>query len=286
LAVIEIDAKRIKEEVKRLALKANIDLPADVAEALDRAYDTERIPIAKEAFGDIIENAKRALRKERPICQDCGLAVVFLEVGQDVHITGGGLEEAVHEGVREAYTEGSLRKSVVLDPLFDRKNSGDNTPAVIHTKIVPGSEINISISPKGMGSENMSKIYMLRPADGREGVVNAAVETVKSAGANPCPPIVLGIGIGGNFETVALAAKKALLRDGGARNPNPDYAELELEILEKVNGLGIGPGGYGGITTALDVRIETLPTHIAGMPVAINLCCHALRHASGRVKGA
>lgn len=286
MSVFEIDAEKITKEVKRLALKANISLPKEVADSLGDARSAEKMPIAESVLDDIIANAERAEEKERPICQDCGLAVVFMEVGQDVHITGESLEDAVNRGVREAYIEGSLRKSVVLDPLFERKNSGDNTPAVIHTKIVPGRDIKISVSPKGMGSENMSRIYMLRPADGKEGVVRAAVEAVETAGANPCPPLVLGIGIGGNFETVAIAAKRALLRKGGARNRKKAYAELELEILRRTNELGIGSGGYGGMTTVLDVRIEELPTHIAGMPVAINICCHALRHAEGVIEGA
>ena len=220
-----------------------------------------------------------------PICQDCGLAVVFVEVGQDVSVVGGGFEDAINDGVRGAYLDGYLRKSVVEDPLFNRKNTGDNTPAVIHWKIVPGGDIRIAISPKGMGSENMSRIYMLKPADGADGVISNVVETVKAAGPNPCPPIVLGIGLGGNFETVALAAKRALLIKEGERNPIREYADMEREILSRVNALGIGPGGYGGKVTALDAHIVQLPTHIAGMPLAVNICCHALRHAEGLIKG-
>ena len=243
------------------------------------------MPIAKQAFSDILENAKLAAEKKMPICQDCGLAVVFIDIGQDLHVVGGDIEDAVNEGVRRAYIGGYLRKSVVKDPLFRRENSGDNTPAVIHWKVSTGKDIKITVSPKGMGSENMSRIYMLKPADGAEGVIRSVVETVKIAGPNPCPPIVLGIGIGGNFETVAFAAKKALLKPEGVRHNIPEYAEMERQILERVNALGIGPGGYGGMTTVLDVHIETLPTHIAGMPVAVNICCHALRHAEGTIEG-
>lgn len=213
------------------------------------------------------------------------MAVLFIELGQDLHVEGGDLEEAVNEGVRRAYREGYLRKSVVRDPLADRRNTGDNAPAVIHWKIVPGNAIDITITPKGMGSENMSRIFMLKPADGAEGVVRSVVETVREAGSNPCPPIVIGVGIGGNFETAPLAAKEALLVPCGVRNPIEYYAKLEEEILREVNKLGIGPSGCGGTVTALDAHIVTKPTHIAGMPVAVNICCHALRHAHGRIEG-
>lgn len=268
-----------------LSLKANSILPEGLKKIISTASDREKMPLAKQAFSDILENAKLAEEKSLPICQDCGLAVVFVEIGQDLCVKGGSIEDAINEGVRRAYIDGCLRKSVVKDPLFRRENSGDNTPAVIHWKVCSGSDITITVSPKGMGSENMSRIYMLKPADGAEGVIRSVVEAVKIAGPNPCPPIVLGIGIGGNFETVALAAKKALLKPEGVRHNIPEYAEIEREILKRVNALGIGPGGYGGMTTALDAHIETLPTHIAGMPVAVNICCHALRHAEGTIEG-
>ncbi len=280
-----IHASEVRDLVYELALRANRILPEGLKNTIAEAGVKEKMPLAKQAFRDILANADLAAEKSMPICQDCGLAVVFVEVGQNVLVAGGGFEDAINEGIRRAYIDGYLRKSVVLDPLFNRKNSGDNTPAVIHWEITQGKDIKIVISPKGMGSENMSRIYMLRPADGPKGVINAVVETVKIAGPNPCPPIVLGIGIGGNFETVALAAKRALLKEDGVRHPVKEYADMEREILKLVNELGIGPGGYGGITTVLDAHIETLPTHIAGMPVAVNICCHALRHAEGIIKG-
>ncbi|MDY9920537.1 MAG: fumarate hydratase [Synergistota bacterium] len=281
----EIEALEIMQMVYDLSLKANRILPEGLKKIISTSSDREKMPLAKQAFSDILENAKLAEEKNLPICQDCGLAVVFVEIGQDLCVRGGIIEDAINEGVRRAYIDGFLRKSVVRDPLFKRENSRDNTPAVIHWKVCAGSDIKITVSPKGMGSENMSRIYMLKPADGAEGVISSVVETVKIAGPNPCPPIVLGIGIGGNFETVAMAAKRALLKPEGVRHDIPEYAEMEREILERVNALGIGPGGYGGMTTALDAHIETLPTHIAGMPVAVNICCHALRHAEGTIEG-
>ena len=281
----QIQASEVTDLVCELFLKANRILPAGLKKTIEEARERETEPLAQQALGDIAKNAELAAEKSMPICQDCGLAVVFAEVGQEVIVTGGGFADAINEGVRRAYKDGYLRKSVVVDPLFNRKNSGDNTPAVIHWNIVNGHNLSITVSPKGMGSENMSRIYMLKPADGAEGVINSAVDAVRQAGPNPCPPIVVGIGIGGNFETVALAAKRALVREEGQRNQNPEYAELEQVILKRVNELGIGPGGYGGLTTALDVRIEVLPTHIAGMPMAVNICCHALRHASGQLEG-
>ena len=280
-----IEASEITQLVYDLSLKANRILPEGLKKIISTASDREKMPLARQAFSDILENAKLAEEKSLPICQDCGLAVVFVEIGQDLCVKGGSIEDAINEGVRRAYIDGCLRKSVVKDPLFRRENSGDNTPAVIHWKVSTGKDIKITVSPKGMGSENMSRIYMLKPADGAEGVIRSVVETVKIAGPNPCPPIVLGIGIGGNFETVAFAAKKALLKPEGVRHNIPEYAEMERQILERVNALGIGPGGYGGMTTVLDVHIETLPTHIAGMPVAVNICCHALRHAEGTIEG-
>ena len=281
----EIEASEITQMVYDLSLKANRILPEGVKKIISTASDREKMPLAKQAFSDILENAKLAEEKSLPICQDCGLAVVFVEIGQDLCVKGGSIEDAINEGVRRAYIDGCLRKSVVKDPLFRRENSGDNTPAVIHWKVCSGSDIRITVSPKGMGSENMSRIYMLKPADGAEGVIKSVVEAVRTAGPNPCPPIVLGIGLGGNFETVALASKLALLKPEGIRHRIPEYAEMENEILKRVNELGIGPGGYGGMTTVLDVHIETLPTHIAGMPVAVNICCHALRHAEGKIEG-
>ena len=283
--VYTLTAREISDKVRELALAANIYLPEDVACSLKNSRELEKLPRARSIYDEIIENANLAAEKYMPICQDCGMAVLFVELGQDLHIEGGGLEEAINDGVRRAYREGYLRKSVVRDPLADRRNTGDNTPAVIHWKIVPGGAIDITITPKGMGSENMSRIYMLKPADGAAGVVKAAVETVREAGSNPCPPIVLGIGIGGNFETAPLAAKEALLVPCGVRNEVEFYAKLEEEILREVNKLGIGPSGCGGTETALDVHIVAKPTHIAGMPVAINICCHALRHAHGRLEG-
>lgn len=281
----EVEASEIKRLVYELALTANRKLPEGMKKLITESAALEEKELPKQAFRDILRNAELAAEKDMPICQDCGLAVVFVEVGQDVSVVGGGFEDAINDGVRGAYLDGYLRKSVVEDPLFNRKNTGDNTPAVIHWKIVPGGDIRIAISPKGMGSENMSRIYMLKPADGADGVISNVVETVKAAGPNPCPPIVLGIGLGGNFETVALAAKRALLIKEGERNPIREYADMEREILSRVNALGIGPGGYGGKVTALDAHIVQLPTHIAGMPLAVNICCHALRHAEGLIKG-
>lgn len=285
MSIYCIQSSEITELVSSLILKASMILPTGLKKTIEEAEGKETNPLGKQALQDILKNAELAAEKNMPICQDCGLAVIFVEVGQDVHVIGGDFEEAINAGVREAYSKGYLRKSVVIDPLFNRKNSGDNTPAVIHWKIIPGKNINIIVSPKGMGSENMSRIYMLKPAEGAEGIINAVVETVQAAGPNPCPPIIIGIGIGGNFETVALAAKRALLRADRVPNPIEEYANMEREILKRVNALGIGPGGYGGETTALDVHIETLPTHIAGMPLAINLCCHALRHSKGTIEG-
>lgn len=281
----EIESSEITEMVCDLSLKANRILPEGLKNIIRDAGEREKMPLARQAFSDILENAELAAEKKMPICQDCGLAVVFIDIGQDLHVVGGSIEDAINEGVRRAYTEGYLRKSVVKDPLFKRENSGDNTPAVIHWKVSTGNDIRITVSPKGMGSENMSRIYMLKPADGAEGVIKSVVDAVRIAGPNPCPPIVLGIGIGGNFETVALAAKRALLKPDGVRHRIPEYAAMEREIINRANELGIGPGGYGGLTTVLDARIETLPTHIAGMPLAVNICCHALRHAEGMIEG-
>ena len=276
-----LPAPHLIETVRSLALEANRILPPPVLRALEDAADLEVLPLARSVLGDLTENARLAREGSLPLCQDCGLAVVFLSWGQEVLLEGSSLREAVDEGVRRAYREGYLRKSVVTDPLFDRINTGDNTPSVIHLESVPGDRVEITVAPKGMGSENMSRIALLRPADGEEGVLDFLVEAARAAGPNPCPPVVLGAAVGGNFETVALEAKKALLRPLGQPHRDPRYAALEAEALRRINALGIGPGGYGGATTALAVHLSCLPTHIAGMPAAVNFCCHALRHASG-----
>ncbi len=270
----EISAGAVTEAVARLCVAANTRLTRDVTEAIAAAREREDWPVAREILDRIIEND--ALGDGVPICQDTGMACVFLEVGQDVHISGN-LREAVDEGVRRGYTEGYLRKSVVADPL-DRVNTGDNTPAMLHVELVPGEKVKITVAPKGFGSENMSRIAMLRPSDGVEGVKQFILDAVEQAGPNPCPPIVVGVGIGGSFDQCALLAKKALLRDLGSHHAKPFYAALEDELLEKINALGIGPQGFGGRTTALAVHIETLPTHIAGLPCAVNINCHVARH--------
>jgi len=273
----EISYQTIVDTVARLCVEANCRLGDDVYQSLKAAYETEVSPVGKVCLQNIIENAEIARDEYIPICQDTGMAVFFVEYGQEIVVTGGGFEDAIHAGVRRGYTEGLLRKSVVRDPL-DRVNTGDNTPAIIHTTIVPGSELRITIAPKGFGSENMSGVKMLTPGDGVEGVKDFVVETVSRAGANPCPPIVVGVGIGGTMEQAALIAKKALLRKVGTLNDRPDLAELEAELLERINRLGIGPQGLGGRMTALAVHINTYPTHIAGLPVAVNISCHVTRH--------
>lgn len=272
----EISAERITEAVKRLCIGANIDLPGDVLGRICESMTSETWPQAREILARIMENDTIAAEARRPVCQDTGMACVFLKIGQDVHITGD-LTEAVNEGVRRGYREGYLRKSVVADPL-NRVNTGDNTPAVITCEIVPGDALEVTVAPKGFGSENMSRIKMLRPSDGLEGVRDFVLETVEEAGPNPCPPIVVGVGIGGTFDKAAALAKKALLRSLDASNPDPFYAELEKRLLADINSLGIGPQGFGGKTTALAVNIETFPTHIAGLPVAVNINCHVARH--------
>ena len=274
-----IPVSNITAVIRKLCMEACTELPFDVRNALDKAKSAEKNPVAVDVLNTIIENYKIADDNKVPICQDTGMACVFLEIGQDVHLTDGSLEEAVHEGVRQGYTEGYLRKSVVRDPIR-RGNTGDNTPAMIYEKIVPGDKVRITLAPKGFGSENMSAIRMLKPAQGLDGVKTFIIETVKKAGPNPCPPIVVGIGIGGTFDKCALLAKKALLRPLDQENPDPYYAALEKELLEAINGLDIGPQGFGGLTTALGVNIETLPTHIAGLPVAVNINCHVTRHAT------
>ena len=273
-----LETSEIIRNIKEMCIEANHFLAPDMEEALRKAQDTEKAPLGKQILGQLQENLQIAGEDMIPICQDTGMAVVFLEIGQELHITGGSLEEAVNEGVRQGYVEGYLRKSVVKDPLI-RENTKDNTPAVIHYEIVPGEQLRITIAPKGFGSENMSRIFMLKPADGIEGVKNAILTAVKDAGPNACPPMVVGVGIGGTFEKCAVLAKKALTRPVNEHSTILYVKELEEELLEKINKTGIGPGGLGGTTTALAVNINTYPTHIAGLPVAINICCHVNRHA-------
>lgn len=272
-----VEVEEITENIREMCIEANHFLAPDMGRALSRAVASEKSPLGRQILGQLEENLEIAAEEMIPICQDTGMAVVFIEAGQDVHLKGGSLEDAVNEGVRRGYVEGFLRKSVVKDPLI-RENTKDNTPAVIHTKIVPGSQIKVTVAPKGFGSENMSRIFMLKPAEGIEGVKNAVLTAVKDAGPNACPPMVVGVGIGGTFEKCALMAKEALTRDVGSCSPVPYVKEMEEELLDKINGLGIGPGGLGGTTTALAVNINTYPTHIAGLPVAVNICCHVNRH--------
>ncbi len=273
----EISAQRITESVKALCIDANCHLSGDLKACICDFKARETWPQAQEILDRIIENYTIADEKDQPICQDTGVACVFLKIGQEVHIVDGDLTEAVNEGVRQGYCEGYLRKSVVRDPL-DRVNTGDNTPAMLYTEIVPGDRLEITVAPKGFGSENMSRIAMLRPSDGLQGVKDFVVNAVEQAGPNPCPPIVVGVGIGGTFDKAAYLAKKALLRPVDERNESEFYAALEKELLEEINALGIGPQGFGGLTTALAVNIETFPTHIAGLPVAVNINCHVTRH--------
>lgn len=272
----QISAQVITDTIAKLCIEANCHLSQDIKERLNNMYQQECWPQAKEILEHIIENYQIADRENVPVCQDTGMACVFLKIGQDVHIDGD-LTDAVNEGVRRGYADGYLRKSVVRDPL-DRVNTGDNTPAMLYTELVPGDQIEITVAPKGFGSENMSAIKMLRPSDGVEGVKEFVLKVVEDAGPNPCPPIVVGVGIGGTFDKAAYMAKKALLRNVDTPNEKPFYAELEKELLEKINALGIGPQGFGGKTTALAVNIESCPTHIAGLPVAVNINCHVTRH--------
>lgn len=273
-----IKSDLILENVKELCMKANYFLPTDIKTALDIAIEKETFPVAKNTLGIIVENYKLAEKELMPICQDTGLACVFLEIGQDVHICGN-IEDAINEGVKQGYAEGLLRKSCVKDPLR-RINTNDNTPAMIYYDIVPGDGLKITVAPKGFGSENMSQIKMLKPSDGINGVIDFVLKTVEDAGPNPCPPIVVGVGIGGTFDKAALLAKKALIRDSDIRNSDEFYSNLENTLLEKINALGIGPQGFGGLNTALAVNIEVMPTHIAGLPCAVNINCHASRHFS------
>ena len=273
----DLDVSVISEEIKKLFIDANMKLPCDVYNSICKFQNSETNNTAKSVLNTLLDNVSAAEEINVPICQDTGMAVVFLKVGQDVHFVGGDITEVINNGVRAAYIDGLLRKSVVSDPL-NRVNTKDNTPAIIHTEIVPGEKVEITAAPKGFGSENMSGVKMLVPAAGREGVVNAVLDIVKNAGSNPCPPMVIGVGIGGDFEQCALLSKKALCRSLETSNSNPFYAEMEEELLKKVNELGIGPQGFGGKTTALGVNIEYAPTHIAGLPVAVNIGCHVTRH--------
>ncbi len=272
----ELDAALITQTVRRLCIEANCHLPGDMKARIEDCCNGEKWPQAREILERIIENYNIADEKDQPVCQDTGVVCVFLKIGQEVHILGD-ITQAVNEGVRQGYTEGYLRKSVVRDPL-DRVNTGDNTPAMLYFELVPGDKVEITVAPKGFGSENMSAIKMLRPSDGLQGVKDFVLQTVENAGPNPCPPIVVGVGIGGTFDKAAYLAKKALMRSVDVPNPKPFYAQLEKELLEEINALGIGPQGFGGKTTALAVNIEEYPTHIAGLPVAVNINCHVTRH--------
>lgn len=273
----EISAELITETVAKMCVRANCALNPDIRKALEHGLERETNPIAQSVLEDILKNADLAGEEAMPICQDTGMAVFFLRLGQDAHITGGALEDAVNQGVRLGYTRGYLRKSVVADPVR-RGNTGDNTPAVIHLELVPGDRLEITFAPKGFGSENMSAVKMCKPSEGLEGIIEFVTDTVRHAGGNPCPPLVVGVGIGGTFEKCALLAKKALLRDVESRNADPYYADLEDTLLTKINQLDVGPQGFGGVTTALGVNVETFPTHIAGMPCAVNISCHVTRH--------
>ena len=272
-----VHVDNLTKNIKEMCIEVNHVLSADMKEALDTSVQTEKSPLGRQILCQLQENLEIAGKDRIPICQDTGMASVFLEVGQDVHFEGGSVEDAINEGVRQGYVEGYLRKSVVKDPLI-RENTKDNTPAVIHTSIVPGDQVKITVTPKGFGSENMSKIFMLKPADGIEGVKEAVISAVRDAGPNACPPVVVGVGIGGTFEKCAIMAKHALTREWGVHSDIPYVKEMEEELLTKINKLGIGPGGLGGTTTAFAVNIETYPTHIAGLPVAVSICCHVNRH--------
>ena len=273
-----VDVNVLTQNIREMCIEANHFLTDDMKNVFENAVKNEESALGKQVLGQLEENLKIAAQDMIPICQDTGMAVVFLEVGQDVHLVGGNVEDAVNEGVRQGYVDGYLRKSVVKDPIY-RENTKDNTPAIIHYSIVPGDRVKITVAPKGFGSENMSRVFMLKPADGIEGVKNAILTAVKDAGPNACPPMVVGVGIGGTFEKCTLMAKKALTRSVDEHSEIPYVRELEEELLQKINKSGIGPGGLGGSTTALAVNINTYPTHIAGLPVAVNICCHVNRHA-------
>ena len=272
-----LNVEEISKNIKEMCIEANHFLSKDMDIAMKNAVSTEKSPLGKKILSQLQDNLKIAGKDMIPICQDTGMAVVFLEIGQDVHFEGGNLEDAVNEGIRRGYVDGYLRKSVVKDPIL-RENTKDNTPGIIHYKIVPGDQVKIKVAPKGFGSENMSRVFMLKPADGIEGVKEAVLTAVKDAGPNACPPMVVGVGIGGTFEKCALMAKEALTREVGSHSDIPYVKELEEELLERINQIGIGPGGLGGSTTALAVNVNTYPTHIAGLPVAVNICCHVNRH--------
>ena len=274
----EIPVQKVTAAVKAALLEMNYDTGPDVAAAVRRAWEGETSPLSRGVLEDILANHRIAAERRMAICQDTGMVILFAELGQELHFTGGGFEDAVNRGVREAYAQGCLRKSVVSDPLFDRRNTGDNTPAVIHLRLVPGETLRLHLTAKGFGSENMSRVRMMVPADGEEGVLNFLEETVRLAGPNPCPPVVLGVCVGGTLDKAAQLAKWATLREIGTPNPDPRYRRLEERALERINALGIGAGGLGGTATALAVHIEHYPTHIAGMPVAVNVCCHVARH--------
>lgn len=274
----EIEAVKITREVARMCQEANFFLGEDVKAALQKGRDTDKSDVAKQVLDQILQNAEIAATERIPLCQDTGLAVIFVDLGQDAHITGGDLYTAIEDGVRQGYEEGYLRKSVVLQPFSARVNTKDNTPAVIHTRIVASDQIKITVAPKGGGSENMSRVTVLKPAQGRSGVIDFVVNTVAEAGSNPCPPLIVGVGIGGTIEQTALIAKRSLLREVGKPNPDPEIAELEAELLMRINASGVGPQGFGGTTTALAVHVETFPAHIASMPVAVNIQCHSARH--------
>ena len=273
-----IHTDEITRNIKEMCIEANLILTKDMDEAVRRAAEKEKNPLGKQILGQLTENLDIAKDEQIPICQDTGMAVIFFKIGQDVHIEGKNITEAINDGVRQGYEEGYLRKSVVKDPLI-RENTKDNTPAIIHYEIISGENIEITVAPKGFGSENMSKVFMLKPADGEEGIKQAVLSAVKDAGPNACPPMVIGVGLGGDFEKAALLAKTALTRDIHVRNSAPHIAKLEEELLQEINQLGIGPAGLGGSTTALALNIETYPTHIAGMPLAVNMCCHVNRHS-------
>ncbi len=274
----DINVSEITNAVKRLMMDSNYYIPEDIRESLERAYEEETSETGKSVLQMILKNHEISKNSKMPLCQDTGVSVFFIDIGQDVHFVGGNFEDAINEGVRQGYIEGYLRKSMVNDPVIHRINTKDNTPAVIHTRIIPGDKLKIVAAPKGGGAENMSEVKMMKAADGMEGVMDFVVDRVKRSGGNPCPPVIVGVGIGGDFEMSAILAKKALFRRLGERNSDPEYAEVEKELLKRINSLGIGPMGLGGKTTALDVFIEYMPCHIASMPVAVNLNCHATRH--------